>query len=95
MRPLKKIVNEYEWFHTWLGVTGNVLFVIGSVLFLSESTKHLGTWLFIVGSSLMFVGSTGSALVRLYDESARGSDEVARQTTYPVQVEDERELANA
>ncbi len=57
-------MQDYEWFHTLLGILGNLAFLVGSVLFLFESLKRAGVWLFIVGSAGMLVGSVGSVLVR-------------------------------
>lgn len=71
MHPLRAFFRDFEWIHTTVGVTGNTLFVIGSVLFLWESTKLLGVWVFIIGSSFMLFGAVGSAVVKLEDRSDR------------------------
>lgn len=63
-KAVETLVRDYEWFHTMLGILGNVSFFVGSVCFLFESTKTFGVWLFIVGSFGMMVGSIGQALVR-------------------------------
>lgn len=79
MRTLRKILDQYEWIHTWIGIAGNVLFVLGSIMFMSEQNRSVGTWLFIVGSTAMLIGNVGRALVDVH----RGSDkngERARQT---------------
>ena len=60
-----RFVEEFHWFHTTLGLIGNVSFFVGSVLFLWESTKLLGIWLFIVGSLGMMLGSIGDAVAKL------------------------------
>lgn len=65
MRALAKLIREYEWVHLGLGVTGNSLFVTGSVLFLFEAWKAAGVWLFIVGSALMLVGAAGNAVIKI------------------------------
>ncbi len=65
MQPVHTFLKDFQWIHTTVGVLGNLLFVIGSVLFLWESTKTIGVWIFIVGSSFMFVGSLGSAAVKI------------------------------
>ena len=67
--PIQTLVHDYEWIHTGIGITGNGLFFIGSVLFLREATKSVGVWLFIVGALFMLVGSLGSAVVKLTDRS--------------------------
>lgn len=64
MRPIKKIIEDYDWVHTGLGIVGNVCFLVGSVLFLWESTKTAGVWLFIAGASGMLIGSVGSAVAK-------------------------------
>lgn len=84
--PIKTLVQDYGWIHLGLGLTGNVLFVAGSVMFLpglgkvmlpflhrAMEWKTLGVWFFIVGASLMMVGSLGSLLVSIYD--ARKSED--------------------
>jgi len=58
-------VADYDWIHTGIGLLGNLLFVVGSVLFLWESTKNLGVWTFVVGSTYMFIGSAGDASIKL------------------------------
>lgn len=64
---IKRFVNDFEWVHTLIGICGNTLFFVGSLLFLSESTKHIGVWTFIIGSAFMLIGSVGSAIVQLTD----------------------------
>lgn len=63
-RALSVFFEKYEWIHLSLGVLGNVLFFVGSIMFLYESLKRLGIYAFVVGSFLMLVGSVGQALVR-------------------------------
>lgn len=46
----KRIYALYELWYTVVDVAAAVCFVVGSFLFLGESTKTLATWLFIVGS---------------------------------------------
>ncbi|MFP5309938.1 MAG: YrhK family protein [Actinomycetes bacterium] len=69
---LEELVQEYEWVHTALGILGNVAFLAGSALFLSDATKTAGVWLFIAGSAGMLVGSVGQALVRRVRRRAEG-----------------------
>lgn len=71
MRPLRTIVDDYDWIHTAVGLLGNLLFVLGSVLFLWESTKDTGVWVFIAGSSFMFVGSAGDASIKIGNQLGR------------------------
>lgn len=72
---LKRFVHEYEWVHTLIGIAGNTLFVVGSFLFLQESTKGLGVWAFIVGSTFMLIGSVGSAMKQVWDGHQRAESE--------------------
>jgi hypothetical protein len=65
VHPLRRFVNDYQWVHTGIGIVGNLLFFVGSVLFLWESTKAMGVWLFIAGAGFMLVGAVGSAIVKL------------------------------
>ena len=64
MHPIRTFFHRFEWIHVALGVIGNASFAVGSVFFLSESTRQVGTWLFIVGSFGMLIGSVGSAIVK-------------------------------
>lgn len=78
--PIKTLVQDYTWIHLGIGLTGNALFAIGSVLFLpvfgeahlpvfgDTEWKTVGVWLFIAGASFMFVGSLGSLLVSIYSK---------------------------
>lgn len=72
---LQRFVHEYEWVHTLIGIAGNTLFVVGSFLFLQESTKGLGVWAFIVGSTFMLVGSVGSAMKQVWDGHRRAEQD--------------------
>lgn len=65
-------LEEFHWFHTSLGLLGNVCFFVGSVLFLWESTKLVGVWLFIVGSLGMLLGSLGDKAIELEDHTDDG-----------------------
>lgn len=65
-------LEEFHWFHTSLGLLGNVCFFVGSVLFLWETTKAVGVWLFIVGSLGMLLGSVGDKAVQLEHRSDDG-----------------------
>jgi hypothetical protein len=63
MHPIQRFVRDYEWIHTGIGLVGNLLFLIGSVFFLWETTKAVGVWLFIFGAGFMLLGSIGRAVV--------------------------------
>lgn len=78
-RFIKTLVHEYGWIHLGIGLAGNGLFIIGSILFLPDwdaarlpffagltEWQTVGVWLFIIGATLMFVGSLGELLVSIY-----------------------------
>lgn len=44
------ISQRYEFFYTLNDILIAVWFIIGSILFFSESTTEIGTWLFLIGS---------------------------------------------
>lgn len=60
-----RFVEDFRWFHTTLGLIGNVSFFVGSVFFLWETTKLAGIWLFIVGALGMMMGSIGDAVAKM------------------------------
>lgn len=60
----KRIYAYCELAYTIVDVSAAVLFVIGSILFFSDSTTHVGTWLFLVGSVLFGLRPT----IKLYRE---------------------------
>lgn len=66
-------LREFPWAHLGLGLFGNTLFVVGSVLFFWASTKTLAIWLFVFGSLGMLLGSVGELLVRV-EKRRRGDD---------------------
>lgn len=66
-------LREFPWVHLGLGLVGNTLFVIGSVMFFWASVKTLAIWLFVFGSLGMLLGSVGELLVRL-EKRRRGDD---------------------
>ncbi|MDN5764719.1 MAG: YrhK family protein [Humibacillus sp.] len=66
-------LRDFPWVHLGLGLFGNTLFVIGSVMFFWSSTKTLAIWLFVFGSLGMLLGSAGELLVRI--EKRRRDDD--------------------
>lgn len=72
-RWIGSVVRDFPWVHLGLGLLGNMLFVVGSVLFFWGSTQTLAIWLFVVGSLGMFVGSLGELFVRI-EKRHRGED---------------------
>ncbi|WP_409180327.1 YrhK family protein [Amycolatopsis sp. VS8301801F10] len=59
---VKSFVREFPTIHLAVGVIGNVIFFVGSVLFISDATELLAIWLFIVGSFGMMLGAIGQAI---------------------------------
>lgn len=68
---LKTFVYEYRWIHLIIGLTGNVFFIIGSSLFLFESSQQTGTWFFLAGSIGMLLGRIGEAIAHGIDNHWR------------------------
>ncbi len=73
MRIACKPVRDHAWIHATVGLVGNLLFVIGSVLFLPplEAYRVCGVWLFIIGSALMLVGGAGDLMFKLRERRER------------------------
>ncbi len=71
-RLISTIVQDYRWIHLSIGLIGNLLFVVGSVLFLPrfDAWQTAGVWLFIIGSALMMVGSLGNLLISIYERDS-------------------------
>lgn len=69
-RFFKTLVQDYGWIHLSIGLLGNGLFFVGSILFLPQLEQYqtLGVWLFIIGSFFMLIGSLGRLLVSLWSE---------------------------
>lgn len=69
-RFFKTLVQDYGWIHLSIGLLGNGLFFMGSILFLPQLEQHqtLGVWLFIIGSFFMLIGSLGRVLVSLWSD---------------------------
>lgn len=61
LKQFRSTLDRYRWFFVAEGVVGNLLFFVGSILFLRESTQQMGVWLFIAGSGLMLVSSAAAA----------------------------------
>ncbi len=66
---IRTLVQDYEYIHTVMGIVGNLLFVVGSVLFFKTFEQYyaLAVWMFVVGSALMLIGSLGDGLRRRWD----------------------------
>ncbi|MDQ2758517.1 MAG: YrhK family protein [Actinomycetota bacterium] len=72
-RWLGSALRDFPWVHLGLGLMGNTLFVIGSVMFFWPSVKTPAVWLFVIGSLGMLLGSVGELLVRI-EKRRHGSD---------------------
>ena len=66
---IRFVVKDYGWIHTGLGLLGNILFFVGSILFLPafEALRTIGVWLFISGSFFMLIGAVGELGVKFVD----------------------------
>lgn len=70
---LEMVVTDYQFIHLGIGIVGNALFVVGSVLFFPrfESLVTVAVWFFVVGSSLMLCGAIGEVAKRYYESRHR------------------------
>jgi len=78
---LGAFVFRFPLVHLGIGIAGNALFLVGTVLFLLRQ-EGVGTWFFLVGSCGMLLGSVGEGLRALgkhrlvrYDVDPRHPDE--------------------
>lgn len=71
---IRTLVQDYEHIHTTVGITGNLLFVVGSVLFFKAFEQYytLAVSMFVVGSVCMLIGAIGSGLRRLWQRREEG-----------------------
>jgi hypothetical protein len=77
---IRTLVQDYEHIHTTIGITGNLLFVVGSVLFYKDFDQYytLAVTMFVVGSTFMLIGSVGSGLRRMAQRREERSPARAR-----------------
>jgi YrhK-like protein len=68
------IRRRYETASIANDVVTGLLFLVGSVLFFSDSTMVAGTWLFVVGSVLMLVRPSIRLTRRVHLTRRRGGD---------------------
>lgn len=59
---VKSFIREFPAVHLAIGVVGNVIFFVGSVLFIWDATEIAAIWLFIIGSFGMMLGAIGQAV---------------------------------
>jgi uncharacterized membrane protein YdcZ (DUF606 family) len=71
LKAVRGVAYEYPWFHRWMGLIGNVAFVVGSVFFLYARLEVTGTWIFILASSGMMIDSIGEKMVRRESDRRR------------------------
>ena len=66
---IRTLVQDYEHVHTAIGIIGNLLFVVGSVLFYRAFEQYytLAVTLFVIGSAFMLVGALGNGLRRWWE----------------------------
>lgn len=66
---LRTLVTDYQYIHLTIGILGNSLFFVGSVLFFDQfkSLHTLAVWLFTLGSGGMLVGALGKAAKDIYE----------------------------
>lgn len=74
------IRRRYETLSIVNDISIALLFLVGSVLFFSESTTYAGTWLFVIGSVLLLLRPTIRLsrrfhLQRRHGDGAAGSHE--------------------
>lgn len=74
----KRLYALCEVAYTAVDFSAAVLFVVGSILFFSESTTYLATWLFVAGSvlfglrpSIKLYREIGYLRLRDYDDIVR------------------------
>ena len=61
-RALGIFVRRYPQLHLGIGLVGNGVFLLGTILFMFKKYEELGLWFFLVGTGGMFLGSLGEIL---------------------------------
>lgn len=72
-RWVGSFLRDFPWIHLLIGLTGNLLFFVGSIMFFSDRLETGAIWLFVLGSLGMLIGSLGEILVRI-EKRRTGSD---------------------
>ncbi len=66
-------LRDFPWIHLLIGLTGNLLFFVGSIMFFSDKLETGAIWLFVLGSLGMLIGSLGEIFVRI-EKRRTGAD---------------------
>src|SRR5690349_365212 len=61
-RALGMFVRRYPHVHLGIGLVGNGVFFLGTILFMFKKYEEAGLWFFLVGTAGMFLGSVGEIL---------------------------------
>jgi hypothetical protein len=72
-RHERKLLEIYEWLHILNDGLIALEFLIGSLMFLSHETQHVGVWLFVLGSGQMLVGPVIRAANKLHVRRLRSA----------------------
>lgn len=72
LRRIARTAHDIPWVHLFIGLIGNLAFVIGSLFFLSPELTRAGTWLFVVASWGLLIGVLGEIMVR-YESRRRAA----------------------
>lgn len=73
----RRLYAFYEIAYTAADATAALSFLIGSILFFSESTQTAGTWLFVVGSFLFALKPTLRLIREMHYAAIGDLDDVA------------------
>ncbi len=82
---LQTLVRDYAYIHMAVGLFGNLLFFLGSILFFKTfgAWYSVAVWMFVTGSAGMLFGSCGQIVKSVYEARERRRDdavaELARQ----------------
>ena len=70
------LVRDYPYVHTGIGLFGNLLFFLGSILFFKtyQAWHTIAVWMFVIGSAGMLLGSCGQIVKSLYQARERRRD---------------------
>lgn len=72
-RWLGAFLRDFPWIHLIIGLTGNLMFFVGSIMFFYKSLETGAIWFFVLGSLGMLLGSLGELFVRV-EKRRTGAD---------------------